>query len=239
MKANTILMLKMPADTRSKKNKEKSKSTQKRVDLLLGAMADSNQNNGMEKLSDEDKSIGLESNDKQEELPSNRPEQVSGYSSADVSATEQNLLDPTYRIERKIDLMLTRIDEVEHNLGLRISAFSTRVKNTKSRLDTVEDKVTVIYDQQLDVKKLKDMIHEKDKVISELEETVDNIQGRLRRNTVIFKGVPKGMEGGPHWTHCKTLILKILKENVGFQSDPVIERAHRSPTIQDSRRRTP
>ena len=47
------------------------------------------------------------------------------------------------------------------------------------------------------------------------------------------------MEGGPQWTHCKTLILNILKENIGFQSDPVAERVDRAPTFQDPHRRTP
>ena len=140
-------------------------------------MADSNQNIGMEKLSGKDKSVDLEPNDKQEdflqqeELPSNWPEQVSGYSSTDVPLTEQDLPVPTNRINRKIDLMLTRIDKVEYNLGLTISALLTRVNNTKSRQDTVKTKVAVIHDQQSDIKKLKDMIHEKDSHI------------RVRRNS--------------------------------------------------------
>ena len=71
-----------------------------------------------------------------------------------------------------------------------------------------------------------------------LENKPDNVQRRTRRNTLIFRGVPEGEEGGTTWQHCKMFIAKLLSSHFDLD-DADIERAYRSPTVRNSSRSSP
>ena len=59
---------------------------------------------------------------------------------------------------------------------------------------------------------------------------VDDLQGRLRRNTLVFKGIPeeaKGKEGS--WLQAQNFIAKLLVDHLGMDHNQLgIQRAHRS-----------
>ena len=71
-----------------------------------------------------------------------------------------------------------------------------------------------------------------------LEAKVYDLQGRLRRNALVFRGMPEGTEENAPWSSCKTLINSILSKYFNVE-DVNIERAHRSPAIRDPDTETP
>ena len=76
------------------------------------------------------------------------------------------------------------------------------------------------------------------KLIKALESNVDDLQGRLRRKTLVFLGIPEDTEDGTSWNSCKEVINLILVESFGMY-DVEIARAHRSPTFRDYTKSTP
>ena len=76
------------------------------------------------------------------------------------------------------------------------------------------------------------------RLIKVLDNKLDDVQGRTRRNTLIFRGVPEGEEGGTMWQHCKTFIANVLSSHFDLD-DADIERTHRLPTVKDPSRSTP
>ena len=69
---------------------------------------------------------------------------------------------------------------------------------------------------------------------------VDDLQGRSRRNTLIFKSFPERIEGdNSSWDKVSTLILDFLRDYLEIdESKIVIERAHRTPTHLSTKRGT-
>ena len=67
---------------------------------------------------------------------------------------------------------------------------------------------------------------------------MDDLQGRLRRNTLVFRGIPEGIEEKASWSSCKILINSILSKYFNMENIN-IERAHRSPAVRDPKKETP
>ena len=148
----------------------------------------------------------------------------------------------TQRLEAKMDLILTRIDKVEENMESKFSSLVTRVTQLESSVQKitkdVETTKLIANDAHFESKNLKDLLAVQLKLIQSLENTVDDLQGRLRRNTLVFRGIPEGTEAGNSWNSCKELINLILVDSFGM-ADVEIERAHRSPTMRDFSKATP
>ena len=76
--------------------------------------------------------------------------------------------------------------------------------------------------------------------IEKLELMVDDLQGRSRHNTLIFKGFPERIEGdNSSWDKVSTLILDFLCDYLETdESKIVIERAHGTPMHLSTKRGT-
>ena len=72
--------------------------------------------------------------------------------------------------------------------------------------------------------------------ITRLEQLVDDLQGRLGRNTLVFKGILQEAEGKEgSWLQIENFIAKLLIEHLGMDHARLgIERAHRSSKRQRS-----
>ena len=66
---------------------------------------------------------------------------------------------------------------------------------------------------------------------------VDNMQRRLRRSTLVIKGVPEGEEGlSEKWSDVENLVMSILVKHLDLDENNIwIERAHRNPTHMTAR----
>ena len=69
---------------------------------------------------------------------------------------------------------------------------------------------------------------------------VDDLQGRSRCNTLIFKGFPERIEGdNSSWDKVSTLILDFLRDYLEIDESKIVtERAHRTPTHLSTKRGT-
>ena len=111
-----------------------------------------------------------------------------------------------------------------------------------ARVTTVEgsiEKVTrnlqsttlIANDAHFEVPKLNDKLALKEKFTKALEATVDDLQGRLRRNMLVFRGIPEGTEENASWSSCKILINSILLKYFNMENAN-IERAHHSRAVR-------
>ena len=66
-------------------------------------------------------------------------------------------------------------------------------------------------------------------MIKSLEDNVDDIQGKIRRKTLIFNGFPKSVEGSGGWPACKDFISSFISEHFNMAENVIIERAHCMP----------
>ena len=64
------------------------------------------------------------------------------------------------------------------------------------------------------------------------QDAIDDLQGRLRRNTLIFKGFPEDAEGkNGTWGDVEHMLVQFSVNKIDFAEDKIkIERAHRTPT---------
>ena len=93
----------------------------------------------------------------------------------------------------------------------QILKFGTRVTQLESSVQKitkdVETTKLISNDAHFESKNLKDLLAVQLKLIQALENTVDDLQGRLRRNTLVFRAIPEGTEAGNSWKSCKELTI--------------------------------
>ena len=152
-------------------------------------------------------------------------------------------------IESRIEQLLDRFIQVEETIGKKISALDGRVKCVKSNVSSLHSEVQRLSGEierisheagnaKIEMEALKSNNTMQARLIKVLENKFDDVQGRTRRDTLIFRGVPEGEEGGTTWQHCIMFIAKLLSSHFDLD-DADIERAHRSPTVKDPSRSTP
>ena len=114
-------------------------------------------------------------------------------------------------------------------MTFRVVQVEKRAQSIEGRQHNTENELRGIRLENGEIRKQLDTATS---AIRKLEETVDDLQGRLRRNTLVFKGIPEKMEGASSgWDRVEKMILKILVENLKMNVDSIhIERAQRSPT---------
>ena len=146
----------------------------------------------------------------------------------------ENNMATSDKIENKLDFIIQRIGEVETNLTKRIDELSSSITNTERdivKLDRkVQDATALANGTDFELNKLKDTVAQQRKAISTLERDLDDVQGRIRRKTLIFRGIPEGLEKPGDWEHCKELILQFLRNHFSISHNVETERAHRSPS---------
>ena len=170
---------------------------------------------------------------------------------AQESTTESNMAsrdskaevnDMVTCLEAKMDTILNRIRQVEFNLDAKLSYLAARVTTVEGSIEKVtknlQSTTLVASDAHIEVRKLNDKLALQEKLTKALEATVDDLQGRLRRNTLVFHGIPEGTEENASWSSCKILINSILSKCFNMENVN-IERAHRSPAVRDPNKETP
>ena len=92
----------------------------------------------------------------------------------------------------------------------------------------------------IEMEQLKNKVTVQEKLVSTLQDSLDDIQGRMRRNTVVICRIPESRKEEGSWSECKKLVAKLLREHLDMPSAVEdIERAHRSPVALHPERKTP
>ena len=63
--------------------------------------------------------------------------------------------------------------------------------------------------------------------VEKLEEKLDDMEGRSRRNNLIFHGIPHLQGKTETWSDCENSVKTVLKDDLGIDVEVEIERAHR------------
>ena len=123
-----------------------------------------------------------------------------------------------------------------------------KLVTTQVRTDIAEKKITPnsltadhacedVNLHRIENSKLIKQIDRKEDKIRQLESMVDDMQGRLRRSTLVIKGVPEGAEGlSENWSDVENLVMSVLVKHLDLDENRIwIERAHRNPTHMTAR----
>ena len=171
-----------------------------------------------------------------------RQEEIIEIDMATKEQDQQTQCKMAERLKTKLDKILSRIDRIKENIESKFSVLSKRVSELESKVEKlikdVDTTKLLADDVQFETKNLKDTLAVPQKLIKALESNVDDLQGRLRRKTLVFCGSSEDTEDGMSWNSCKEVINVILVESFGMY-DVEIERAHRSPTFRDYTKPTP
>ena len=102
------------------------------------------------------------------------------------------------RLEAKMDIILNRMSQVEFNLDAKLSDLAARVTIVEGSIEKVTKNLqstTLIGNEaHFEVQKLYDKLALQEKLTKALEATVDDLQRRLKRNTLVLRGIPEGTE---------------------------------------------
>ena len=161
----------------------------------------------------------------------------------DFSETVMATAESKDSIERKLDQLLAKMDRVELNLSEKINSVIVRLNQTEKRIDSLESKVEELQGKviscELKIQELEGKVEIKNHLIKSLEDNVDDIQGRIRRKTLIFNGFPEGVEGSGGWPACKDFISSFISECFNMAGKVIIERAHCTPAFRNPNRKYP
>ena len=137
------------------------------------------------------------------------------------------------RIERRLDKLedIDKLAESIKHLTKAIQKIDTKLEMHEERLRSVEDAVeqsvlTLTETQEkLDAKASSEYV-------TKLEEKIDDLENRSRRNNIIFNNVPEKSEDKPH--DCAEFVETFIDTFIGMKDvhgNPIlVERAHRGRT---------
>ncbi|KAH8034761.1 hypothetical protein HPB51_002175 [Rhipicephalus microplus] len=132
-----------------------------------------------------------------------------GFARASTSREFEARIDPAAvlytpmtlaNLKRRLSKIEERLESVD-NLSESVKAVGSVVQESQEQLKTIEQKQT----------------HQANLV-------VDDLNNRMRRNNLVFKGVPE--QAAEKWSDTEKLIHEFVTENLGIQPGE-IERAHR------------
>ena len=111
------------------------------------------------------------------------------------------------RLKAKMDKILSPIDQIEENIESKFSVLLPRVSDLESKVEKLMKDVDrtklLANDAQYETKNLKDTLYVSQRLIKAgikaLESNVDDLQGRLRSKTLVFRGIPERTEDGKSW----------------------------------------
>lgn len=139
------------------------------------------------------------------------------------------------KIDQVISLLkdLAQSNEKFHkDTSIKLKDIQTNVTDIKRRLSEVEGKLSAIDNLRRDVTSVNEAVQEsqvhlqtiKTKQSEQTEFVVDDLNNRMRRNNLIFKGIPE--EPDEKWEDTERLITEFVSTHLGIQAGE-IERAHR------------
>ena len=165
---------------------------------------------------------------------------ICGMTNRDSSSNDPSGASISTRMEEKLDKLFNRLDQVESTLKNEIREIVGRVEAVEKKIlnmaDTTARTENHAQKNSIEIQQLQTRISLQDKLIKALQQNVDDIQGRIRRKTLIFRGVPEGREGSDSWQNCKLFISNFISNHLGLRQRMEIERAHRSPSVRDHNR---
>lgn len=123
-------------------------------------------------------------------------------------------------------------EKFQRETSSKLKDIQTNVTDIKRRLSGVEERLNAIDNLRHDVTAVNSVIkesHEQSKTIEakQMEQAnlvVDDLNNRMRRNNLIFKGIPE--EPQEKWVDTERIINEFVSSNLGLKAGE-IERAHR------------
>ena len=125
-------------------------------------------------------------------------------------------------LETKMDNLINKFNQIE----LDIRATKDKMTDFDNKLKAIEEKAdaaktladmadSLSRANRGEVELVKSQLQESTDRIANLEQIIDDLQGRLKRNTLIFKGIPGGTEGRPGtWRQAKNFIATLLVDHL-------------------------
>ena len=138
---------------------------------------------------------------------SNRQEEIIEINMASEEQDQKSQCKMAECLKAKMDKILSPIDQIEENIKSKFSVLLTRVSDLESKVEKLMKDVDrtklLANDAQYETKNLKDTLSVSQRLIKAgikaLENNVDDLQGRLRSKTLVFRGIPEGTEDGTSW----------------------------------------
>ena len=110
----------------------------------------------------------------------------------------------------KINNMLSRLDEVEGNLFTRLNSLTDRVALVENKISNDKDLSQSTRDQlhgfNIEMEQIKNKVAVQEKLVSILQDSLDDIKGRMRRNTIVILGIPESRKKGTLGLNAKSLL---------------------------------
>ena len=107
-----------------------------------------------------------------------------------------------------MDSLITKVNNIELNVKIMMKALEKKVDAAQRLADMADHQSR---HNHVKVGNIKAQSMENCDRIAPLEQLVDDLQGRLRRNTLVFKGIPEEAEGNEgSWLQAENFIAKLL-----------------------------
>ena len=117
------------------------------------------------------------------------------------------------------------VNDLKKNIEFTQNYLEEKIADVEKKISTFEIKVNEMYHYQIDLDYVNDSL-------SELQETISEMENRSRRNNVRVHGVTE--EKGETWEDCENKVLEILRDEIEIE-DVTIERAHRVKPCQNEK----
>ena len=138
--------------------------------------------------------------------------------------------------EGSISRIKKSLDEKMNAVTLRVNSIELNIGRLDKLADSTENQARVL---AIENEELKENHRESTEKIKKLEIMVNDLQGRSRCNTLIFKGFPDSTEGNTSWDKVSMLILDFLRDYLEIDVSKIVpERAHQTPTYPTTKRET-
>lgn len=123
-------------------------------------------------------------------------------------------------------------EKFQRETSSKLKDIQTNVTDIKRRLSGVEERLNAIDNLRHDVTAVNSVIKESHEQLKTIEAkqmeqanlVVDDLNNRMRRNNLIFKGIPE--EPQEKWVDTERIINEFVSSNLGLKAGE-IERAHR------------
>ena len=143
------------------------------------------------------------------------------------------------KIEENFNILLEKFNDLEGKIGKVDKKWEAKLVTTQVRIDIAEEKITAdsltanhacedVNLLRIENGKLIKQIDRNEDKIKQLEDMVDDMQGRLRRSTLVIRGVPEDAEGlSDNWSDVEDLVMSILVKHLDLDENKIwIEKAH-------------
>ena len=127
--------------------------------------------------------------------------------------------------DKRIDDILVKMNDIQHSLEFTQAEVQDLKKQSVSSTSQVPSKSDP-------VKRLEDLEND----FADLQDKIDDLESRSRRNNLCFEGVPEQDGGEKTWEATEKRLRELVLPKLEVPEDIVIERAHRVGQRQRSQR---